>query len=104
MWFGVIHHDANEQERILPQRVGARSSFLHGPLTEERNKGWLEPGSPAHVALRDIVRDKRLVKKISYNLNCRFVLASKYTCLHTCNHFVFGNECIHLIHLIIIYG
>lgn len=70
MWFGVIHHVVNEHEWILPYRVGARSSCLHGPLTEERDKGWLKPGSPAHVALRDIVRDKRLVKKIPYYLNC----------------------------------
>ncbi|XP_052694407.1 uncharacterized protein LOC128172674 [Crassostrea angulata] len=75
MWFGVIHHVVNEHEWILPYRVGARSSCLHGPLTEERDKGWLEPGSPAHVALRDIVRDKRLVKKIPYYLNCRSTAA-----------------------------
>lgn len=75
MWFGVIHHVVNEHEWILPYRVGARSSCMHGPLTEERDKGWIEPGSPAHVALRDIVCDKRLVKKIPYYLNCRSTAA-----------------------------
>ncbi|XP_034334703.2 uncharacterized protein [Magallana gigas] len=75
MCFGVIHHVVNEHEWILPYKVGARSSCLHGPLTEERDKGWLEPGSPASVALRNIVRDKRLVKKIPYYLNCRSTAA-----------------------------
>lgn len=57
------------------RRVGSRSSCMQGPLTEERNKRWIEPGSPANVALRDIVRDKRLVKKIPYYFNCRSTAA-----------------------------
>lgn len=71
IWFGVMHHVVNEHEWILPYRAGAKSSCQHGPLTEERDKDWLEAGSPAHVAVRDIVRDKRLLKKIPYYLNCR---------------------------------
>lgn len=63
----------NEHEWILPYRAGAKSSCQHGPLTEEREKDWLEAGSPAHVAVRDIVRDKRLLKKIPYYLNCRYI-------------------------------
>ncbi|XP_061167182.1 uncharacterized protein LOC133176022 [Saccostrea echinata] len=75
IWFGVIHHVVNEHEWILPYRAGAKSSCQHGPLTEERNKDWLEAGSPAHVAVREIVRDKRLIKKIPYYLNCRSTAA-----------------------------
>lgn len=63
----------NEHEWILPYRAGAKSSCQHGPLTEERDKDWLEAGSPAHVAVRDIVRDKRLLKKIPYYLNCKYI-------------------------------
>nr|XP_022309859.1 uncharacterized protein LOC111115422 isoform X3 [Crassostrea virginica] len=71
MWFGVIHHVVNEHEWILPYRTGGKSSCQHGPLTEEREKGWIVAGSPAHNALRDIVCDTRLLKKIPYFLNCR---------------------------------
>lgn len=40
-------------------------------MTKERDKDWLEAGSPDHVAARDIVRDKILLKKIPYYLICR---------------------------------
>lgn len=55
-----MHHVVNEHEWILPYGAVAKSSCQHGPLTEERDKDWLEAGSPAHVAVRDIVRDKSL--------------------------------------------
>ena len=74
MWFGVIHHVVNEHEWILPYRTGGKSFCQHGPLTEDRKKGWLVAGSPAHNALGDIVCDERLLKKIPYFLNCRFVM------------------------------
>jgi hypothetical protein len=41
-------------------------------LCEERDKGWLTPGSSAHSALTAIVMDKRFLKKIPYYLNCRY--------------------------------
>ena len=95
MWLGVIHHVVNEHEWILPYRIGSKSSCMHGPLTEEREKGWLEAGSPAHAALRDIVKDKRLLKKIPYYSNCRFVCCwfffirnfvyCKYVCVRVSN-------------------
>lgn len=70
-WLGVIHHAVNEHEWVLPYKIGSKSKCLHGPLTEEREKGWLEAESPAHGALRDIMKDKRLLKKVPYYLNCR---------------------------------
>ncbi|XP_062618107.1 uncharacterized protein LOC134279696, partial [Saccostrea cucullata] len=57
IWFGVIHHVVNEHEWILPYRAGGRSSCQHGPLT--------------HGVVREIVRDKKLIKKIPYYLNCQ---------------------------------
>lgn len=63
----------NEHEWILPYRAGAKSSCQHGSLTEERDKDWLEARSPAHVAARDIVRETRLLNKIPYYLNCRYI-------------------------------
>ncbi|XP_062575090.1 uncharacterized protein LOC134236976 [Saccostrea cucullata] len=58
IWFEVIHHAVNEHEWILPYRAGGRSSCQYGPLTEERDKDWLEAGSPAHVTVRAIVSQK----------------------------------------------
>ena len=72
MWLDVNHHVINEHEWILPYRLEAVNSCKHGPLTEEREGGGFEAGSPAHVVLRDIVLDKRLLKKIPYYLKCRY--------------------------------
>lgn len=72
MWCGVIHHAIGEHEWILPYRVGGKSCCEHGPLTEEKDKDYLVAGSTAHVALREIVLDKRLLKKIPYFLHCRY--------------------------------
>lgn len=68
-WLGFIHHEVNEHEWVLPYKINSESKCLHGPLTEDREKGWLEVGSPAYGALRDIVKDKRLLKKVPYYLN-----------------------------------
>lgn len=59
-----------EHEWILPYRIGGKSCCEHGPLTEEGDKDYLVAGSPAHVALREIVLDKHLLKKIPYFLHC----------------------------------
>ena len=72
MWLDVIYHVINEQEWIFPYRLGAVNPCQHGPLTEEQEGGWIEAGSPARLALRNIVLEKRLLKKIQYYLNCRY--------------------------------
>lgn len=68
-WIGVLHHVVNVHEWVLPYSSTNRCE--HGPLTSEREKGWLERDSPAHVALRHIVLDKRLLNNIPYYLNFR---------------------------------
>ena len=40
-------------------------------VTDEREKEWMEGGSPSHVALTDIVMNKLLLKKIPYYQKCR---------------------------------
>ncbi|XP_061167506.1 uncharacterized protein LOC133176400 [Saccostrea echinata] len=71
VWFGLLHHVTDEHEWILAYGDNASSSCSHGPLTEERTKGWMQKGSPAHVALRYIVMDKRRLNQVHYYLNCR---------------------------------
>nr|XP_022344857.1 uncharacterized protein LOC111137607 isoform X2 [Crassostrea virginica] len=68
-WIGVLHHVVNVHEWILS--YSSTNKCDHGPLTSEREKGWLERDSPAHVALRHIVLDKRLLNNIPYYLNFR---------------------------------
>lgn len=75
IWCGVIHHVIGEHEWILPYRIGGESCCGHGPLTEEGDKDYLVAGSPAYVALRAIVLDKHLLKKIPYFLHCRSTAA-----------------------------
>lgn len=41
-----------------------------------RNVTRSESGSPAHVSFRDIVRNKGLLKRIPYYLNCRLICTS----------------------------
>lgn len=69
MWIGVLHHVVNVHSWILP--YSSSNKCEHGPLTSAREKGWLEKDSPAHVSLRSIVLDKRLLNNIPYYLNCR---------------------------------
>lgn len=71
MWIGVLHHVVNVHSWILP--YSSSNKCEHGPLTSAREKGWLEKDSPAHVSLRSIVLDKRLLNNIPYYLNCRFI-------------------------------
>ncbi|XP_062570141.1 uncharacterized protein LOC134232209 [Saccostrea cucullata] len=68
-WIGILHHTVNVHTWVLP--YSDINECNHGPLTEERTKGWLEKDSPAHVALREIVLDKRLQNNVPYYLNCR---------------------------------
>ncbi|XP_062597804.1 uncharacterized protein LOC134259221 [Saccostrea cucullata] len=71
VWFGLLHHVTDEHEWILPFNDSGINACQHGPLTEERTKGWLEKNSPAHNALRYVVMDKRRLNQIHYYLNCR---------------------------------
>ncbi|XP_061186901.1 uncharacterized protein LOC133195031 [Saccostrea echinata] len=68
-WIGILHHTVNVHTWVLP--YSDINECNHAPLTEEPTKGWLEKDSPAHVALREIVLDKRLQNNVTYYLNCR---------------------------------
>ena len=70
-WIGILHHTVNVHSWILP--YSDCNGCNHGPLLEERTKGWLEKDSPAHCALREIVMDSYLHRNITYYLNCRYV-------------------------------
>jgi len=71
IWFGLLHHVTDEHEWILSYSDNGINACQHGPLTEERTKGWLKKDSPAHIALRHVVMDKRRLNQIHYYLNCR---------------------------------
>ena len=50
-------------------------SCSHCELEENRDKEWIEKGSPAHLALTKIVLDKRFLNNIHYYLNFRHELS-----------------------------
>lgn len=69
IWFGLLHHVTDEHEWILSYSDNGINACQHGPLTEERTEGWLKKDSPAHIALRHVVMDKRRLNQIHYYLN-----------------------------------
>ena len=68
-WLSVIHHMTNRHEW-----PGNRyfHKCEHGRLTteEQRRKKCLKPGSTAHTALLNIVKDKNLLKDIVHLVEC----------------------------------
>lgn len=70
-WIRILHHTINVHSWVLSYSNIYECS--HGPLTEERTKGWLEIYSPAHVAIREIVLDESLRNNGTFYLNCRSV-------------------------------
>lgn len=71
LWVGVLHHVQNEHEWALSYVGLSPGSCSHGELEENRDKEWIEKGSPAHLALTKIVLDKRFLNNIHYYLNFR---------------------------------
>lgn len=70
MWISVLHHVVDVHEWLLT--YGNSNKCDHGPLTDEREKKWLEKDSSAHESLRRIVLDKRLLGNIPYYINFRY--------------------------------
>ncbi|XP_070545714.1 uncharacterized protein [Ptychodera flava] len=71
IWFGILHHVVNEHEWLL-NIDGTYGKCAHSPLTEEnQQRPWLQKGSPAHLALKGIVEDKRFLRTFSYYVNFR---------------------------------
>ena len=62
-WLSVIHHVTNRHSWPGNKHF---HKCEHQPLSPEqqRKKKWLKPGSPAHTALVNIVKDKLLLKDI----------------------------------------
>jgi hypothetical protein len=75
IWCSVLHHIVNEHEWILSHSDDGIHQCLHGPL-ENQNKPWLHRKQHAHVLkdLAGVVMDKRLLNKVAYYLNFRYVL------------------------------
>ena len=64
-WLSVIHHVTNRHEWPGNRHF---HKCEHDPLPAEqqRKKKWLKPGSSAHTALVNIVKDKALVKDLAH--------------------------------------
>ena len=60
--FSIIHHVQNQHKWMVSYSEAGITRCKHGPLTDEREKEWMEGGSPPHVALTDIVMNKLLQK------------------------------------------
>lgn len=73
VWCGIIHHVVNEHEWAVSYTDTGSNTCQHGPLCDDRQKGWLKAGSPTHNSLIEIVMNKRLISKIPYYLNCRLI-------------------------------
>lgn len=71
----MLHHVQNEHEWALSYVGLSPGSCSHGELEENRDKEWIEKGSPAHLALTKIVLDKRFLNNIHYYLNFRYELS-----------------------------
>lgn len=64
MWTGLLNHVTGERELSL-------DSCQHGPLEEDREKGWIEKGSVAHEVLSEIILSERWLKEVHKYLQFR---------------------------------
>lgn len=71
IWYGILHHTVNEHQWMISYDDNVPNECQHGPLSSERDKGWLKGATPPHDALIKIVMDKHLLRKIPYYLHCR---------------------------------
>nr|XP_022297617.1 uncharacterized protein LOC111106988 [Crassostrea virginica] len=71
IWVGMLHHVQNEHEWALSYGRMGPGACSHGELTDDRDKDWIEKGSPAQPALTKIVLDKRFLNNVHYYLNFR---------------------------------
>ncbi|KAK7116825.1 hypothetical protein V1264_002438 [Littorina saxatilis] len=70
IWCGMLHHVVNQHSWLLSYDQGP-GECSHGALMEEHHRPWLQKGSPAFKALRDIVMSKYLLRNIPYYINFR---------------------------------
>lgn len=64
MWIGLLHHVTGEHEWAL-------DSCQHGPLVDERDKDWIQKGSVAHEALKEIILNERWLHQVPKYLHFR---------------------------------
>ena len=70
MWRGILHHVRNQHQWLLGDGVSG-GECAHGALEEDPTKPYLEPESPPHQRLRNIILDKRFVNNVDYYVNFR---------------------------------
>lgn len=66
MWTGLLHHVTGEHEWAL-------DACHHGPLTDDRDKEWIQKGSVAHDALSEIVLNESWLREVEKYLSFRYV-------------------------------
>lgn len=71
-WRGILHHVTNKHEWIIGDG-GGPAACEHNELPQDREKPWLEPGSPTHKKLQEIVLEPKLLKEVDRYVNFRQV-------------------------------
>ncbi|KAJ8017607.1 hypothetical protein HOLleu_44868 [Holothuria leucospilota] len=64
-WKGILHHVVGRHEWVFGDG-GGPAKCEHGPLPETWQAKVIPEGSPAHVALREVVLDRRLINSLDY--------------------------------------
>ncbi|XP_071843617.1 uncharacterized protein [Apostichopus japonicus] len=64
-WRGILHHVVGQHEWALGNGVSP-ACCQHGALQDGSREKEIEPDSPAHIALTDIVLDMNLIRNIPY--------------------------------------
>ncbi|KAJ8026489.1 hypothetical protein HOLleu_31320 [Holothuria leucospilota] len=64
-WKGLLHHVTGKHEWVFGDG-GGPAQCEHGPLPESWKMKTIAEGSPAHIALREIVLDQRLINSFDY--------------------------------------
>lgn len=68
---GILHHVTNKHEWISGDGAST-AACEHGELvSEEREKPWIQSGSPAHTALSKIILDRNWLMKAG-EMYCNF--------------------------------
>ncbi|XP_071854279.1 uncharacterized protein [Apostichopus japonicus] len=90
-WRGILHHVVGDHEWALGDGVSP-ACFQHGPLPASQKD--LEPDSPAHAALREIVLDMNLIRNIKYYTKFRHTSAlenfQSHVLVYAAKRFAYG--------------
>ncbi|PIK35765.1 hypothetical protein BSL78_27409 [Apostichopus japonicus] len=90
-WRGILHHVVGDHEWALGDGVSP-ACCQHGPLPASQKD--LEPDSPAHAALREIVLDMNLIRNIKYYTKFRHTSAlenfQSHVLVYAAKRFAYG--------------